>query len=99
MLIPFNRTVQCVFWWYPRKVVPLHRHSEKSSPSDFLESQELFTIPSLLATHYTLHTTRYSLNTTHYSLITNHYSLKKWTGNIKYRKVKCTPRNGKNAGK
>ena len=92
MLIPFNRTVQGVFWWYPRKVVPLHRHSEKSSPSDFLESQELLTIPSLLATHYTLHTTRYSLHTTH-------YSLKKWTGNIKYRKVKCTPRNGKNAGK
>lgn len=85
MLIPFNRTVQGVFWWYPRKVVPLHRHSEKSSPSDFLESQELLTIPSLL--------------TTHYSLITNHYSLKKWTGNIKYRKVKCTPGNGKNAGK
>ena len=78
MLIPFNRTVQGVFWWYPRKVVPLHRHSEKSSPSDFLESQELLTIPSLLATHY---------------------SLKKWTGNIKYRKVKCTPWNGKNAGK
>ena len=92
MLIPFNRTVQCVFWWYPRKVVPLHRHSEKSSPSDFLESQELLTIPSLLATHYSLHTT-------HYTLLTNHYSLKKWTGNIKYRKVKCTPRNGKNAGK
>lgn len=86
MLIPFNRTVQGVFWWYPRKVVPLHRHSEKSSPSDFLESQELLTIPSLLATHYTLLTTHYS-------------SLKKWTGNIKYRKVKCTPRNGKNAGK
>ena len=86
MLIPFNRTVQGVFWWYPRKVVPLHRHSEKSSPSDFLESQELLAIPSLLATHY-------SLLTTHYS------SLKKWTGNIKYRKVKCTPRNGKNAGK
>lgn len=85
MLIPFSRTVQGVFWWYPRKVVPLHRHSEKSSPSDFLESQELLTIPSLLATHYTL--------------LTNHYSLKKWTGNIKYRKVKCTPRNGKNAGK
>ena len=85
MLIPFNETVQCVFWWYPRKVVPLHRHSEKSSPSDFLESQELLTIPSLLATHYTL--------------ITTHYSLKKWTGNIKYRKVKCTPGNGKNAGK
>lgn len=77
--------MQGVFWWYPRKVVPLHRHSEKSSPSDFLESQELLTIPSLLATHYSLHTT--------------HYSLKKWTGNIKYRKVKCTPRNGKNAGK
>ena len=93
MLIPFNRTAQGVFWWYPRKVVPLHRHSEKSSPSDFLESQELLTIPSLLATHYTLHTTRYSLLTTHYS------SLKKRTGNIKYRKVKCTPRNGKNAGK
>lgn len=92
MLIPFNGTVQCVFWWYPRKVVPLHRHSEKSSPSDFLESQELLAIPSLLATHYTLHTTRYSLHT-------NHYSLKKWTGNIKYRKVKCTPGNGKNAGK
>ena len=92
MLIPFNRTVQGVFWWYPRKVVPLHRHSEKSSPSDFLESQELLTIPSLLATHYTLHTTRYSLHTTH-------YSLKKRTGNIKYRKVKCTPGNGKNAGK
>ena len=92
MLIPFNRTVQGVFWWYPRKVVPLHRHSEKSSPSDFLESQELLTIPSLLATHY-------SLLTTHYSLHTTHYSLKKWTGNIKYRKVKCTPRNGKNAGK
>lgn len=92
MLILFNRTVQGVFWWYPRKVVPLHRHSEKSSPSDFLESQELLAIPSLLATHYTLHTTRYSLHT-------NHYSLKKWTGNIKYRKVKCTPRNGKNAGK
>lgn len=86
MLIPFNGTVQGVFWWYPRKVVPLHRHSEKSSPSDFLESQELLAIPSLLATHY-------SLLTTHYS------SLKKWTGNIKYRKVKCTPRNGKNAGK
>lgn len=86
MLIPFNRTVQGVFWWYQRKVVPLHRHSEKSSPSDFLESQELLTIPSLLATHYTLLTTHYS-------------SLKKWTGNIKYRKVKCTPRNGKNAGK
>lgn len=85
MLILFNRTMQGVFWWYPRKVVPLHRHSEKSSPSDFLESQELLTIPSLLTTHYTLHTT--------------HYSLKKWTGNIKYRKVKCTPRNGKNAGK
>lgn len=51
MLILFNVTVQGVFWWYPRKVVPLHRHSEKSSPSDFLESQELFTIPSLLATH------------------------------------------------
>ena len=93
MLIPFNGTVQGVFWWYPRKVVPLHRHSEKSSPSDFLESQELLTIPSLLATHYTLHTTRYSLLTTHYS------SLKKRTGNIKYRKVKCTPGNGKNAGK
>lgn len=92
MLIPFNRTVQGVFLWYPRKVVPLHRHSEKSSPSDFLESQELLAIPSLLATHYTL-------LTTHYSLHTNHYSLKKWTGNIKYRKVKCTPRNGKNAGK
>lgn len=92
MLIPFNRTVQGVFWWYPRKVVPLHRHSEKSSPSDFLESQELLAIPSLLATHYTLHTT-------HYSLLTTHYSLKKWTGNIKYRKVKCTPGNGKNAGK
>lgn len=85
MLIPFNRTVQGVFWWYQRKVVPLHRHSEKSSPSDFLENQELLTIPSLLATHYTL--------------LTTHYSLKKWTGNIKYRKVKCTPRNGKNAGK
>lgn len=85
MLIPFNRTVQGVFWWYPRKVVPLHRHSEKSSPSDFLESQELLTIPSLLATHYTL--------------LATHYSLKKWTGNIKYRKVKCTPGNGKNAGK
>ena len=85
MLIPFNGTVQGVFWWYPRKVVPLHRHSEKSSPSDFLESQELLTIPSLLATHYTL--------------LTTHYSLKKRTGNIKYRKVKCTPRNGKNAGK
>lgn len=85
MLILFNGTVQGVFWWYPRKVVPLHRYSEKSSPSDFLESQELLTIPSLLATHYTL--------------LTNHYSLKKWTGNIKYRKVKCTPRNGKNAGK
>ena len=80
MLILFNRTVQGVFWWYPRKVVPLHRHSEKSSPSDFLESQELLTIPSL--------------HTTHYTLIT-----KKRTGNIKYRKVKCTPRNGKNAGK
>ena len=92
MLIPFNRTVQGVFWWYPRKVVPLHRHSEKSSPSDFLESQELLAIPSLLAT-------RYTLLTAHYSLHTNHYSLKKWTGNIKYRKVKCTPRNGKNAGK
>ena len=92
MLIPFNRTVQGVFWWYPRKVVPLHRHSEKSSPSDFLESQELLTIPSLLATHYTL-------LATHYTLLTTHYSLKKWTGNIKYRKVKCTPRNGKNAGK
>ena len=51
MLIPFNRTVQGVFWWYQRKVVPLHRHSEKSSPSGFLESQELLTIPSLLATH------------------------------------------------
>ena len=61
MLIPFNGTVQGVFWWYPRKVVPLHRHSEKSSPSDFLESQELLTIPSLLATHYTLLTTHYSL--------------------------------------
>ena len=92
MLISFNRTVQGVFWWYPRKVVPLHRHSEKSSPSDFLEGQELLTIPSLFATHYTLLTTRYSLHT-------NHYSLKKWTGNIKYRKVKCTPGNGKNAGK
>ena len=92
MLIPFNRTAQGVFWWYPRKVVPLHRHSEKSSPSDFLESQELLAIPSLLATHYTL-------LTTHYTLLTTHYSLKKWTGNIKYRKVKCTPRNGKNAGK
>ena len=92
MLIPFNRTVQGVFWWYPRKVVPLHRHSEKSSPSDFLESQELLTIPSLLTTHYTLLATHYTLHTTH-------YSLKKWTGNIKYRKVKCTPRNGKNAGK
>mgnify|MGYP004509385339 CR=1 FL=1 len=92
MLIPFNRTVQGVFWWYPRKVVPLHRHSEKSSPSDFLESQELLTIPSLLATHYTL-------LATHYTLLTTHYSLKKWTGNIKYRKVKCTPGNGKNAGK
>lgn len=92
MLIPFNRTVQGVFWWYPRKVVPLHRHSEKSSPSDFLESQELLAIPSLLAT-------RYTLLTAHYSLHTNHYSLKKWTGNIKYRKVKCTPGNGKNAGK
>ena len=92
MLILFNRTAQGVFWWYPRKVVPLHRHSEKSSPSDFLESQELLTIPSLLATHY-------SLLTTHYSLLTTHYSLKKWTGNIKYRKVKCTPGNGKNAGK
>lgn len=99
MLIPFNRTVQGVFWWYPRKVVPLHRHSEKSSPSDFLESQELLTIPSLLATRYSLHTTHYSLLTKHYTLLTNHYSLKKWTGNIKYRKVKCTPRNGKNAGK
>ena len=64
MLIPFNRTVQGVFWWYPRNVVPLHRHSEKSSPSDFLESQELLAIPSLLATHYTLHT--------HYTLITTH---------------------------
>lgn len=85
MLILFNRTMQGVFWWYPRKVVPLHRHSEKSSPSDFLESQELLTIPSLLTTHYTL--------------LATHYSLKKWTGNIKYRKVKCTPRNGKNAGK
>lgn len=94
MLIPFNRTVQGVFWWYPRKVVPLHRHSEKSSPSDFLESQELLTIPSLLTTHYTLLATHYTLHTTHYSLLT-----KKWTGNIKYRKVKCTPRNGKNAGK
>ena len=92
MLIPFNRTAQGVFWWYPRKVVPLHRHSEKSSPSDFLESQELLAIPSLLATHYTL-------LATHYTLLTTHYSLKKWTGNIKYRKVKCTPRNGKNAGK
>ena len=92
MLIPFNRTVQGVFWWYPRKVVPLHRHSEKSSPSDFLESQELLAIPSLLAT-------RYSLLTKHYTLLTNHYSLKKWTGNIKYRKLKCTPGNGKNAGK
>ena len=92
MLIPFNGTVQCVFWWYPRKVVPLHRHSEKSSPSDFLESQELLTIPSLLTTHYTL-------LATHYTLLTNHYSLKKRTGNIKYRKVKCTPGNGKNAGK
>ena len=85
MLIPFNTTVQGDFWQYQIKVVPLHRHSEKSSPSDFLESQELLTIPSLLATHYSLHT--------------NHYSLKKWTGNIKHRKVKCTPRNGKNAGK
>lgn len=94
MLIPFNRTVQGVFWWYPRKVVPLHRHSEKSSPSDFLESQELLTIPSLLATHYTLLATHYTLHTTHYTLLT-----KKWTGNIKYRKVKCTPGNGKNAGK
>ena len=92
MLILFNRTMQGVFWWYPRKVVPLHRHSEKSSPSDFLESQELLTIPSLLTTHY-------SLLTTHYTLLTTHYSLKKWTGNIKYRKVKCTPGNGKNAGK
>ena len=92
MLIPFNRTVQGVFWWYPRKVVPLHRHSEKSSPSDFLESQELLTIPSLLTTHY-------SLLTKHYTLLATHYSLKKWTGNIKYRKVKCTPGNGKNAGK
>lgn len=92
MLIPFNRTVQGVFWWYPRKVVPLHRHSEKSSPSDFLEGQELLTIPSLLAT-------RYTLLATHYTLHTTHYSLKKWTGNIKYRKVKCTPGNGKNAGK
>ena len=92
MLIPFNRTAQGVFWWYPRKVVPLHRHSEKSSPSDFLESQELLAIPSLLATHYTL-------LATHYTLLTTHYSLKKWTGNIKYRKVKCTPGNGKNAGK
>ena len=90
MLIPFNRTVQGVFWWYPRKVVPLHRHSEKSSPSDFLESQELLTIPSLLTTHYSLHTTHYTLLTTHYSLITK---------KIKYRKVKCTPGNGKNAGK
>ena len=80
MLIPFNRTVQGVFWWYPRNVVPLHRHSEKSSPpSDFLESQELLAIPSLLATHYTLlaihytlHTTHYSLHTTHYTLLTNH---------------------------
>lgn len=63
MLILFNGTVQGVFWWYPRKVVPLHRHSEKSSPSDFLESQELLTIPSLLAT-------RYSLLTKHYTLIT-----------------------------
>lgn len=70
MLIPFNGTVQGVFWWYPRKVVPLHRHSEKSSPSDFLESQELLAIPSLLATHYTLLTTHYSLLTTHYSLLT-----------------------------
>ena len=51
MLIPFNGTVLGVFWWYPRKVVPLHRHSEKSSPSDFLESQELLTIPSLLTIH------------------------------------------------
>lgn len=92
MLIPFNRTMQGVFWRYPRKVVPLHRHSEKSSPSDFLESQELLTIPSLLTTHYTL-------LATHYTLLTNHYSLKKRTGNIKYRKVKCTPGNGKNAGK
>lgn len=75
MLIPFNRTVQGVFWWYPRKVVPLHRHSEKSSPSDFLESQELLAIPSLLATHYTLHTT-------HYSLHTNHYSLKNGQGTL-----------------
>lgn len=57
MLILFNGTVQGVFWWYPRKVVPLHRHSEKSSPSDFLESQELLTIPSLLTTHYSLITT------------------------------------------
>lgn len=87
MLILFNGTVQGVFWWYPRKVVPLHRHSEKSSPSDFLESQELLTIPSLLAT-------RYSLLTKHYTLIT-----KKMDRNIKHRKVKCTPRNGKNAGK
>ena len=94
MLIPFNRTVQGVFWWYPRKVVPLHRHSEKSSPSDFLESQEL--LPFL---HCSLLIAHYSLNTTHYTLITTHYSLKKWTGNIKYRKVKCTPGNGKNAGK
>ena len=75
MLIPFNRTVQGVFWWYPRKVVPLHRHSEKSSPSDFLEGQELLTIPSLLATHYTLHTTHYTLHTTRYSLHTTHYTL------------------------
>lgn len=65
MLIPFNRTVQGVFWWYPRKVVPLHRHSEKSSPSDFLESQELLTIPC-----YSLHTTHYTLLTTHYTLLT-----------------------------
>ena len=61
MLIPFNRTVQCVFWWYQGKVVPLHRHSEISSLLCFLESQELLTIPSLLATHYALRTTHYSL--------------------------------------
>ena len=70
MLILLNGTVQGVFWWYPRKVVPLHRHSEKSSPSDFLESQELLTIPSLLATHCSLLTKHYSLHTNHYSLLT-----------------------------
>ena len=35
MLIPFNGTVQGVFWWYLRKVVPLHRHSENRPPLIF----------------------------------------------------------------